>query len=340
MKQNKPNIIHNPIVIILVILLNLTFLYFIKYQNQNLPISAFSITSFGNCINLFFTLSLIVGILILVFKSGLSFETKIFLPILFINQIMLIIVYILKIISPPFDKIYYLGQTGDELLIGGIFAFYFFTILIMFFLVWLRIFKVKSLIFLRSLLNSAISMLLILLGVFLFVIVKETTFDDSSIGNNQANIGVVLGAAVWTGNKPSPSLASRVDKSIKLLEQNQISGIYLTGGNAPGELSEAEVAFNYIKSKGIITSQIFLEKETTSTNEQIQFIKQKLISNANENIVVISDSYHLVRVLEIARFHKLKILVSASALSQSFEKALYNNIRESLALTVFWLFAI
>ena len=132
----------------------------------------------------------------------------------------------------------------------------------------------------------------------------------------------------------------RVDKALKLFDEKKISKIFLTGSNAPGELAESEVAFRYIKSKGINTTEIFLEKETTSTNEQIQFINKKFANTSNQNIIVISDGYHLVRVLEIAKFHKTKILVSAAALSQNFEKAVYNKMREALALTVFWLFAI
>lgn len=339
MTKNKKSKISSPIVIVIVILLNLTFLFFLKYQNQNLPISAFSLGSFGNICNLFFALSLIVGILFLRFKSDLVFETKKFLPIFFVNQLLLITIYILNIISLPFKKIYYLGQTGDELLVGGIFILYIFTYFLMIYTAWLSVFKVKNLILLRAFLISSISMIAILLVVFFFIVAKKAHFNDLLI-SKENNIGVVLGAAVWSGNKPSPSLAGRVDKALKLYREKRISQIYLTGSNAPGELAEAEVALWYIKTKGIDTAQIFLEKETTSTNEQVQFIKQKLFFKSNKNIIVISDGYHLVRVLEIAKFHKLKILVSASALSQSFEKALYNNIRESLALTVFWLFAI
>ena len=85
---------------------------------------------------------------------------------------------------------------------------------------------------------------------------------------------------------------------------------------------------------------IILEKETTSTNEQIEYIREKLLLEENENVIVISDSYHLVRVLEISNFHNIKVQVVPSDLAHSFEQALYNNLRESLALTVFWFFAI
>jgi vancomycin permeability regulator SanA len=338
--MNKKSKIFSYPAIIFIVLLNLLFLFLIKYQNQNLPISNFSFSSFGNLCNLFFALILIIGILVLVFKRDVAFETKKILPIFIINQLLIITIYILKIISLPYKKIYYFGQTGDELLVGGIFVLYIFTYLLLIYIVWQNIFKVKNLIIIRAFFNSSISMIAILVIVFFFIVAKEASFNDELIEKGKMNTGVVLGAAVWSGNKPSPSLAGRVDKALALYEENKISQIYLTGSNAPGELAEAEVALQYIKLKGINTSQVFIEKETTSTNGQIQFIKQLINTKSNKNIIVISDAYHLVRVLEIAKFHKLKVFVSASALSQSFEKALYNNIRESIALTVFWFFAI
>jgi vancomycin permeability regulator SanA len=182
-------------------------------------------------------------------------------------------------------------------------------------------------------------MLMILIFVFVFVLKKENGIKDSVV-KSQNNIAVVLGAAVWSNNIPSPSLAGRVDKAALLYKQSKISKIYLTGGNAPGELSESEVALKYILAKGLNRSNIILEKETTSTNEQIEYIRNKLLLKENENVIVISDSYHLVRVLEISNFHNIKVQVVPSDLAQSFEQALYNNLRESLALTVFWFFAI
>lgn len=340
MIKNKKNKISGPMLIVIIILLNLAFFYFIKYQNQKLPITSFSLISFGNLCNFLFALILIAGILILTFKKALVFDTKKFLPFFLLNQLLLITIYALRFISLPFNKIYYFGQTGDKLLLGGIYTVYLFTYFVLIYLVWLNISKVKNIILIRSLFNSSASLLAIVIIVFVFIVARETGFNDALIAKDKNNVGVVLGAAVWSGNKPSPSLAGRVDKALKLFKEKKISQIYLTGSNAPGELAESEVEFQYIKSKGIHSSEIFLEKETTNTNEQIQFIKKNFAKTLNKNIIVISDGYHLVRVLEIAKFHNTKISVSASALNQSFEKAVYNKMREALALTVFWLFAI
>ena len=339
-KNNKRKIKSLPVVVILIIILDLAFLYYIKYSNQKLTFSDLDFFNFGNLLNLLLVILLITGLLIVVLKKSSVFNPKIFFPLFLINQFLLILICFLKYISLPFKEIYYLGQSGDELFIGAIFAFYTLTLLMMIFLIWLFIFNYKNILVLRAFVNSILSMLVMLLLVFLFIIGKETDLEERLIKNDKNTVGVVLGAAVWSKNKPSPSLAGRVDKALTLYQQNKISQIYLTGSNAPGELSESEAALKYIKAKGINTSEIFIEKETTSTNEQIQYIKNNLIGIFNKNVVVISDSYHLVRVLEIAKFHKIKIQVSASELSQSFEKAVYNKIREALALTMFWLYAL
>ena len=154
------------------------------------------------------------------------------------------------------------------------------------------------------------------------------------------NIGVVLGAAVWT-NEPSPSLKSRVDKAFELYKDGSIQKIQLTGGNAPGELSEAEIAYDYIKTRKIDTTNVWIEKNTTSTTEQIHFIKTKLgtIPGVND-IIVISDSYHLPRVKEIADFYLLDVKVASSDLDLRFDSKLYNKVRESAAILIFWFFAI
>jgi vancomycin permeability regulator SanA len=176
--------------------------------------------------------------------------------------------------------------------------------------------------------------------VFIYILGKEHTFNSRNIDVGKNNIGVVLGAAVWSNNKPSPSLSSRVDKAIELYEQGKISKIYLTGSNAPGELAESEVALNYIKSLGRDIPDIEIEKQTTSTNEQVDFIKKKLLQKYKNHIAVISDSYHIVRVLEIGKFQNIKLKAIPSDLVFGLETSVYNRIRESLALTVFWFFAI
>jgi uncharacterized SAM-binding protein YcdF (DUF218 family) len=86
---------------------------------------------------------------------------------------------------------------------------------------------------------------------------------------------------------------------------------------------------------------VLIETSTTSTTEQIQFIKHELTdSELIEDIIVISDSYHLPRVIEISRFFNLNIKVAESRHVVDFQDKLYIKVRESMAMFIFWCFAL
>ena len=339
-KNKKYNSSKSLLLFILIILVSLTFLYFIKYQNQSLSLSEFSLLNIGNLINLFFHFTITLGVLIIYYSKSIQPDIKYLFPMLIISQFLLISVYVASKMSLPFDDLYYLSQSGNRLFIGILFSLYQFTFFVMMFYIWGNVFKLKNLLVIRSILNAGWIMLFFLVLSFVFIITKENSFEESDFKIGKNNSAVVLGAAVWSKNKPSPTLAARVDKAIDLLQRGKIDAIYLTGGNAPGELAESEVAYNYIKKKNKNVVNIFKETNTKSTNEQIQYIESNLLTNENnKNIIVISDSYHLVRIIEISNFHNIQIQVAPSDLPLSFEKALYFKVREALALVVFWFFA-
>ncbi len=234
----------------------------------------------------------------------------------------------ITILNQPFNKIF----------ISGLFFIYQFVQFILIFQVWMNLSGKSDLIFLRSILDSILITIFLLVFAFIFLNYNKTSkFKPSGIDTNTA---VVLGAAVWR-NEPSPSLKSRVDKALSLYKKGSIHKIQLTGGNAPGELSEAEIALAYLKTKDIDTNDVWIEKNTTSTTEQIQFIKSRLDGKPGiGNIIVISDSYHLPRVKEIADFYHLKIEVAASDLDLNYANKIYYKVRESAAILIFWFFAI
>ena len=341
MIRNKKNSsVKLGLIFILIIFLDLTFLYFIKYKNQSLSINEFNLSNIGNLINLIFYTIFLIGLIILVINKNLFWDNKYFITFFFINQILIVLAYISTIVIMPFNSFYYLGQTGNKLFTGVLFTLFQFSLMVMMFLTWSDILKVKNIVLLRAIVNSVFVMIIILIISFIYIIGKESTFNEKKIISHKNNVAVVLGAAVWSNNQPSPSLAARVDKALQLLNNGKASSVYLTGSNAPGELPESEVGLKYIQKKTNSTSNIFTETKTTSTNEQIRFIKQNLLSESQKNnIIVISDSYHLVRVLEISKFQNIEIQIAASNLSLNFEKAFYLKIREALALTVFWFFA-
>ncbi|HOJ08277.1 MAG: DUF218 domain-containing protein [Ignavibacteriota bacterium] len=325
---------------IFILIIDLAFLYYLKYRNQNISFSEFNILNFGNLLNLFTLVIIVIGLLTIALKVKNINNIRYFWFLIALLQVSLIISFFLFYYKLPFGKYYVLGQSGNRLFIGFVYTFYQFLLFMFLFLVWLTIYKTKNLIFIRSVFNSVLLMFAIIILSFVFIVIKENQFDEKLTKNKKENIAVVLGAAVWSDNRPSPSLAARVDRALSLLDSGEVNSIFLTGSNAPGELAESEVAYRYIESKRKSTENIFIEKNTTSTIEQISFIKNYLLKrDKTKNIIIISDGYHLVRIIEISKFHNIKVQAVPSKLNLTFENALYFKFREALALVMFWFFA-
>lgn len=320
--------------------LQLILLYFFKYQNQNLSIKNIDIEVTGNLFNLVTYLIAEILLIIVLLNPKIKTNLKLLSSLVVVSYLFLLIGFISTKIILPFNSIYIFGQFGNKLFTGLCYTLYQLALFTFIFVMILGMNKNRKRIFSKSLFFAFILMTMILVYSLFFIISREERVKLQPLDSRTTYTIVVLGAAVWSDNKPSPILAARVDKAIELLKNYNIGKLFLTGSNAPGELSEAEVALNYLKSKKILSEKIIIEKNTTSTTKQIQFLKSKLSEGEQKNLIVVSDSFHLVRIREISKFHKLKIITIASELELSFFSKFYNTLREALALTVFWFFAI
>ncbi len=326
--------------VIVLTVFNLFFIYYIKYDNQHLPLSYFRLYYIGNLFNLFFSLILITGLILYIFRKQTSLSPNFIFVLAALMTIFLFAAWIFSKSRISLPDITILNQPLQKVFISGLFFTYQFIQFILIIEIWLSLSGKPGLIFLRAFIDSVLITMILLVFSFFYLNFNKGPASVFFLSGNGMNVGVVLGAAVWT-NEPSPSLKARVDKAFSLYRDGSLQKIQLTGGNAPGELSEAEIAFDYLKTKKIDTSDVWIEKNTTSTTEQIQFINSTLSKKPGVNdIVVISDSYHLPRVKEIADFYLLDVQVAPSDLDLRFENKLYNKLRESAAILIFWFFAI
>jgi vancomycin permeability regulator SanA len=329
-------------IIIFTFILNLVLLFFIKYKNQGLSISQFRWYTIGNIFNLIFTILSIIGVLIYSLKGRSNYNTTTLVWLTIIISILLITSSIATMIPFKPSKIYFFDHPLNKLLIRALFFLFQFWQIFFIVFILLKIFELGSgQIILSSFVDSVIIIFALLIFAYLFSYINKYKTEGLNLKNYKNCVAVVLGAAVWSNNKPSPSLEGRADKAIELYKEGIIDKIQVTGSNAPGELSEARVAFNYLTKNGIEAAKIWIEEKTTSTEEQIHFIKEELISKKKiKNIILISDSYHLPRAEEICKFYNIKIQPAASDFKLDFDSRVYNNIRESIALLTFWLFAL
>ncbi|MDB5036329.1 MAG: hypothetical protein JWQ98_3570 [Chlorobi bacterium] len=153
--------------------------------------------------------------------------------------------------------------------------------------------------------------------------------------------GVILGAAVWSNDRPSPVLRERINKGYDLLKNGTVQFLVLTGGHAPNELPEAEVGRRELLKLGADPTRIVLETSTSSTLEQIIFIRDQLQKKQGwSSFIIVSDQFHLKRALEICQFNDIEALgVSSESPLGPQNLALY-HLRESVALVLYWLFGV
>ncbi len=188
-----------------------------------------------------------------------------------------------------------------------------------------------------SLLIIAISYTLVISSVLLDPITPPPTDIQPRA---EYDAGVILGAAVWSGDKPSPVFRERIKKGYELLKNGTVEFLVLTGGNAPNELTEAEVGKRELLKLGTDPTRIVLEEHTSSTVEQILFIRDELTKQGWTSFVIISDQFHLKRALEICAFNDIKANgISSESPLGPYNLAIY-HLRESAALILYWMFGL
>ena len=108
---------------------------------------------------------------------------------------------------------------------------------------------------------------------------------------------VVLGAAQYAG-RPSPVLEARLDHAIRLYRRGIAPRLIFTGGRADGDItSEAETSARYARRNGVPASAIILEDESRSTTEQMHAVARMARARNFHGVVLVSDRFHMLRLL-------------------------------------------
>lgn len=181
--------------------------------------------------------------------------------------------------------------------------------------------------------------------LLLIVFFKVYTFkDDAELyadGERKADAGVILGAAVWGGNRPSPVLRERINKGFEIYDRKNVRMLVLTGGGSPNEMTEGDVAKNELVKYGVDPKNLIVENSSNSTMEQLQYVRDLLYKSRNwKKIILISDNYHLFRCKQICSFNNISADAISSDTPLSTEGGVTFCIKESFALVIFWFFGI
>ena len=115
-----------------------------------------------------------------------------------------------------------------------------------------------------------------------------------------ADCAIVLGAAAYH-SKPSPVFTERINRGIRLYQEERVKFIILTGGFGDGApFAESEVALDYCLDQGVPREALLLETKSKHTQENLKEAKLVMDERGWKTALVVSDPWHLKRALAMA----------------------------------------
>ncbi|MGZ9584143.1 YdcF family protein [Paenibacillus marinisediminis] len=151
--------------------------------------------------------------------------------------------------------------------------------------------------------------------------------------SDPADVGIVLGASLW-GNAPSPGLKERLDLVVEQYNAGRFDDIIVTGGydSSQSELSEAEGSKLYLMEQGVPEARIWLEPNSTSTLENLQFSKSIMDEHDWNTATIMTHSFHGTRAREIAEALDYDAIEVVTVKSKVLSP-IWHPMRETLAYT-------
>ena len=116
-----------------------------------------------------------------------------------------------------------------------------------------------------------------------------------------SDAAIILGTAVIQ-DEPSPVFRERINHGISLYQAGKVKKLIFTGGLGKGEVfAESEVAKKYALKQGVPVSDIFIEKSSTITYENIIEARKILANHTLNSVLIVSDPLHMKRAMIMAQ---------------------------------------
>ena len=307
-------------------------------------LSLYNITYTGNFIWIIILIISIISLIHILLKISRVSESA--LKVLTLGTILLLVLLITAFLIPGSDTVdkftgsfFQLSTKGTKIIILTLFVILKILLTISYSVISFSALN-KYYIF-RSIWLTILVILIGITSLFFSIYYYNDDYESLLRENRKLDAGVILGAAVWGGNRPSPVLRERINKGHELYKKGIITYFVLTGGGSPGEMTEADVAKAELLKKGVDENNIFAENRSNSTLEQITYLNKTLYRKKNwKEIVLITDNFHLLRAKQMCVFFKIKANTAASDTPISAESTFSYSLKESFAVILFWLFGI
>jgi uncharacterized SAM-binding protein YcdF (DUF218 family) len=155
-----------------------------------------------------------------------------------------------------------------------------------------------------------------------------------------ADVIIVLGSAVYPGERPSPSLYARIQHAIDLYRAGFAPALILSGGLGNYPPTEAEMMRRIAAEAGVPPDALILEDSSHSTEENLANAKALMDARGWRRAIVVSDPFHLLRAELVARDLGIQAYGSGASTSPTYtapQLHFWYTSREALALV--WYYA-
>lgn len=187
--------------------------------------------------------------------------------------------------------------------------------------------KYKVLIFVIAGIALLIGIAAVSLSVYMVKATEKNIFTADTFKNDEkADCILILGAGVKDG-KPKPMLRDRLLTGIELYKSGAAEKIIMSGDHGRADYDEVNVMRAFALEQGVRAEDIFLDHAGFSTYDSVY--RAKNIFGA-ENIIIVSQKYHLYRALYISEKLDVKA-AGVSANLNTYGGQLKRDIREIIA---------
>lgn len=187
--------------------------------------------------------------------------------------------------------------------------------------------KYKVLIFVIAGIALLIGITAVSLSVYMVKATEKNIFTADTFKNDEkADCILILGAGVKDG-RPKPMLRDRLLTGIELYKSGAAEKIIMSGDHGRADYDEVNVMRAFALEQGVSAEDIFLDHAGFSTYDSVY--RAKNIFGA-ENIIIVSQKYHLYRALYISEKLDVKA-AGVSANLNTYGGQLKRDIREIIA---------
>ncbi len=187
--------------------------------------------------------------------------------------------------------------------------------------------KYKAVIFVVLGIALLIGIAAVSLSVYMVKATEKNIFTADTFKNDEkADCILILGAGV-KDDKPKPMLRDRLLTGIELYKSGAAEKIIMSGDHGRADYDEVNVMRAFALEQGVRAEDIFLDHAGFSTYDSVY--RAKNIFGA-ENIIIVSQKYHLYRALYIAKKLDVKA-AGVSANLNTYGGQLKRDIREIIA---------